>query len=42
MDEDAKKAIAAVGIVTAMFLIGEHAYNQEKSLYSQLMRMLRG
>jgi hypothetical protein len=42
MDDDMKKAVATVGIVAAMFLIGEHAYNQEKSLYFKLMRMWRG
>jgi hypothetical protein len=42
VDDDMKKALAAAGIVATMFFIGEHAYNQEKSLYSKLMRMLRG
>jgi hypothetical protein len=42
MDDDIKKAAVTVSIVAAMFLIGEHAYNQEKSLYSKLMRMWRG
>jgi hypothetical protein len=42
MDEDMKKAVATIGIVAAMFLIGEHAYNQEKSLYSKLKLMWRG
>jgi hypothetical protein len=41
VDDDIKKAIAVAGIVATMFLVGEHAYNQEKSLYSKLMRMLR-
>jgi len=42
MDDDIKKAAVTVSIVAAMFLIGEHAYNQEKSHYSKLMRMWRG
>lgn len=36
MDDDAKKLIAVIGTVATMFIIGEHAINQERSLWTRL------
>ena len=42
MEDDAKKALAAIGIIVGMIVVGEHAYNQEKSMFSALVRVIRG